>query len=57
MDDNIVQGYFNRKNIYPDLLAKEIIDIIYSYSGKMSISEALGALEIAKYRISQELLD
>ena len=57
MDDNIVQGYFNRKNIYPDLLVQEIIDIIYSYSGKMSISEALGALEIAKYRISQELLD
>lgn len=59
-DDNVVQGSFG--NVQPlgqprhDLqrLVDELKQTIYAYSGSISVTEAIGALELAKMEIHSE---
>ena len=37
-------------------LVNEIKDVVYAYTGSISVTEAIGALELAKMEIHQEQL-
>lgn len=57
MSDNVVDMVEWRKN-YPteDEMLKAIKDVVYSFSGRVSLASTFGVLEIVKHDLRRDLL-
>ena len=49
--DNVKPGGFKRQHL--DQMVDEILDLVYSYAGRISVAEAVGVLEICKRQIME----
>lgn len=50
--DTVVHAPFKRAAIYE--LTKKLVDTVYEYADRVSLAEAVGAIEIVKFQLMKE---